>query len=305
MSSLLLENQAFVQTLVHRIEDNLAEKIDIVHLAKSFHISPWHFQRLFKSWVGDTLGGYIRGRRLTRAAELLLHSELGIIDIAFEVGFNSHEAFTRSFKGYFNCSPRAFRESRPQVRLNDKPILSTELVQHLAEDLDRDPQIYTRPAMDVLGLTVHIPSPFTQPETHCDTMYPLWMELLDRLNELPSAFHDTFLGMSMSPSGNFTEDELVFLAGVPVHDFAPNNDTQKIPTGMVHYHFPAQQVACFDVAVVDSDTVSKTMDYIYGYWLPNSPYQRGTGHDYEYFVNVEHFKASQLSSQYILPIVAR
>jgi AraC family transcriptional regulator len=44
------------------------------------------------------------------------------------------------------------------------------------------------------------------------------------------------------------------------------------------------------------------MDYIYGYWLPNSAYRRAQGHDYEYFVDVQHFQAPEMGSQYILPI---
>jgi AraC family transcriptional regulator len=73
-----------ISNLVDQIEENLSDEVDIVSLAKSFDISPWHFQRLFKSLVGDSLGGYVRGRRLTRAAQLLLDTESSIIDIALE-----------------------------------------------------------------------------------------------------------------------------------------------------------------------------------------------------------------------------
>ena len=56
------------------------------------------FSRLFKALVGNALGGYVRDRRPTQAVRLLLGTDLGIIDMAFRVGFSSHEAFTRSFK---------------------------------------------------------------------------------------------------------------------------------------------------------------------------------------------------------------
>lgn len=292
----ILENQALIQNLVNQIEADLAGDIDIVSLAADSHLSPWHFQRLFKSWVGDTLGGYVRGRRLTRAAELLLTTGLGIIDIAFEVGFQSHEAFTRSFKAYFQLSPKRFRQQRPAVRLQDKPLLSAELMQHLAEEVQREPHIFMRPALDVVGLTCQIPSPFTHPESHCETMQPTWMQLLARQQEIPQRLHDTYLGMSISASGQFSEDQLTFLAGIPVQQLT------QVPTGMLHFHFPAQLVASFEVATVDTDTVSKTMDYVYGYWLPNSAYQRGQGHDYEYFVGVDGFSSPDLTSQYVLPL---
>jgi AraC family transcriptional regulator len=110
MNSNLLKNISNIQNLVNQLEDNLSENINIVNLAKGFGISPWHFQRLFKSLVGDTLGGYIRGRKLTCGAKLLINSDRGILDIALEFGFNSHEAFSRSFKDYFKMSPKEFRK---------------------------------------------------------------------------------------------------------------------------------------------------------------------------------------------------
>lgn len=295
-----MKDLPFLQQVVDHIEQHLSEKIDVVALANSHAVSPWHFQRLFKSHVGDTLGGYIRGRRLTRAAQLLLEHKFGIIDVAFEAGFQSHEAFTRSFKSYFHCTPQAFRETRPAVRLQDKPRLSSSLWAHMREDLQQAPHIFKRPALDLVGLSLPIPSPFVAGETHCDTMFPLWMDLLERLEDIPTRVHDTFLGMNMSPSGTFTEDTLTFFAGMPVNGF-----TGEVPTGMVHQTLPEQWVASFEVAVVDEDTVLKTMDYIYGYWLPNSDYTRGNGHDYEYFVDVDHFRAPQLRSQYILPLQAK
>ncbi len=46
--------------LVEYIEQNIAEKIDVIPLAESSGLSPWHFQRLLKSLVGDSLGGYLK-----------------------------------------------------------------------------------------------------------------------------------------------------------------------------------------------------------------------------------------------------
>ena len=108
-----------IQGLVDHIESHLAEEINVLGLAKSLKISPWHFQRLFKSLVGDSLGSYIRGRRLSRAAQLLRDSNSSIIDIALEVGFNSHEAFSRSFKTQYEVTPKEFRNSKALFSLRE------------------------------------------------------------------------------------------------------------------------------------------------------------------------------------------
>jgi len=292
------QHMMMIQGLVNKIENNLAEDIQVLDLAKAFDISPWHFQRLFKSLVGDTLGHYIRGRRLTYAAQLLCDSSLGIIDIAFEVGFNSHEAFTRSFKAYFKQSPKDFKKNKPHVLLNEKPLLTETLLQHLTKDMVLEPTIAQRPAQTIIGFNTNIPSPFVSNEQYCNRLFDVWNNLIHRQGEINSRLDQTLLGLTISPSGNFTEENLAFIAG------APAASAETMPAGMVSYQLPAQQIAMFDVLTVDYDTVSKTMDYIYGYWLPNSAYQRGKGDDYELFKNMTSLEVPP-ASKYVIPVIAK
>jgi AraC family transcriptional regulator len=288
-----------IQTLVNHVEENLSEDINIPQLADSFNLSPWHFQRLFKALVGDTVGGYVRGRRLTEAVRLLTHTELRIIDIAFSVGFNSHEAFTRSFKAYFGQSPGAFRKNRPAVILNEKPLLSMELVLHLEKEIQHTPFITIAPAQMIVGIPTAIPSPFATDEVICETLEPSWRSLLKRQAEIKDQQPTAFYAITASPSGNFTEDILTFIAGIPVAC------ADNVPEGMTAYPLPRQQVAMFDVAALDNDTVLKTIDYVYGYWLPNSSYTRGNGSDYELFEEHGGFIDPKFGSKYVIPIVPK
>lgn len=287
----------YMQGLVDNVEENLSDEINIMHLAKSFHVSPWHFQRLFKALVGDTLGGYIRGRRLTEAARLLLKSDLSIVDIAFRVGFNSHEAFTRAFKLYFGLSPKDFRNQTPTVILNEKPLLSMDLVQHLENEIEHEPIIKTTNEQCIVGIDTKVPSPFISNDAYCDSLWPSWEALLKREIEIKDRQPTAFYGITVSPSGTFTEDTLDFIAGVPVASLT------HTPPGMATHVFPKQLVAMFKVAVIDKETVLRTIDYIYGYWLPNSPYTRGNGSDYELFEETNGFIDPGMGSYYVLPIV--
>jgi AraC family transcriptional regulator len=288
-----------IQGLVDRIESNLAEEVNVLGLADAFHMSPWHFQRTFKSLVGDTLGGYIRGRRMTRAASLLLESEQSIIDIALSVGFGSHEAFTRSFKSYFQQSPKAFRKNRPAIMLEEKPLLTSELYEHLAKGMQQDPVIAQLPPRYIAGFAANIPSPFVSKQDYCDILYTPWTTLLKRENELEARATGSYCGLMVSPSENFTEDMLSYIAGAVVESL------DAVPQDMMTFSFPAQQVAMFEVFAGTENNLAKTIDYIYGYWLPNSQYTRGPGHDYEWFEDVVSFEDPALRSQYILPVQLR
>ncbi len=289
---------SYIQGLVDQVEDNLSEEINVIQLADSFNMSPWHFQRTFKAFAGDTLGGYIRGRRLTEAARLLLNSDLGIIDIAFRVGFNSHEAFTRSFKAYFGQSPKNFRKNLTTVALKEKPLLTMDLIEHLQKEIDREPIIKTSQRQVVIGIETPIPSPFNTEVAYCETLWPAWEKLLEREQEINDRPPTAFYGITVSPSGTFTEDELIFIAGVPTV-------SENVPENMVAHIFPQQQVAMFRVATIDKETVLRTIDYIYGYWLPNSQYTRGSGSDYELFEESNGFIDPGQGSHYVIPVVLK
>jgi AraC family transcriptional regulator len=154
----------------------------------------------------------------------------------------------------------------------------------------------TVPQQTIVGIATPIPSPFATDEVVCESLWPSWQNLLKRQHEIQHRQPPAFYGITASPSGNFTEDTLDFIAGIPVASAA------RVPDGMVTHTFPEQLVAMFDVAILDNDTVLKTIDYIYGYWLPNTSYNRGIGSDYELFDEYEGFINPDGGSRYVIPI---
>ncbi len=93
------------------IETHLDEDISLDEIANSAHSSLFWFHRIFAALLGDSLGEYLRKRRLNCAAEDLVHTKTRIIDIAVKYGFSSHEAFSRSFLRYFGITPSQYRKS--------------------------------------------------------------------------------------------------------------------------------------------------------------------------------------------------
>ncbi len=61
--------------------------------------------------VGESLAAYVRRLRLERAAMFLARTGRPVTDIALDSGYDSHEAFTRAFRGHFGASPSAYRET--------------------------------------------------------------------------------------------------------------------------------------------------------------------------------------------------
>ncbi len=92
------------------IDQHLHEPVDLATLAGVAHFSPYHFHRLFVAWTGETLGDYVRRRRVEIAAvRLVAQPRVSILRIALSVGYGSAEAFARAFKLRFGSSPSAWR----------------------------------------------------------------------------------------------------------------------------------------------------------------------------------------------------
>ena len=104
-----------VRQAIGRIEEQITEPIRVSEIAQASGLSPWHFQRVFRAVVGETVGGYIRKRRLSKSIEALLETDRRILDIALEHGFESQEAYTRAFRALFELPPGRFRERGQRV----------------------------------------------------------------------------------------------------------------------------------------------------------------------------------------------
>jgi len=97
------------------VDAHLDGDLDLPSLAAVACFSPFHFHRLFMAWMGETLGDYLRRRRLEAAAvRLAANPALPVLDVAVSVGFGSGEAFARAFKLRFGETPTAWRQRSPQ-----------------------------------------------------------------------------------------------------------------------------------------------------------------------------------------------
>jgi len=94
---------------LHYIDNNLKEDLDFKHIADRFHFSPFYFHRVFSAIVGKTITAHIRSRRLEKACKLLVNTDKSITSICIECGFDSSQAFCRTFKNSYGVSPKELR----------------------------------------------------------------------------------------------------------------------------------------------------------------------------------------------------
>ena len=120
MNNIQLLNQAF-----ELIDGDQAVSISPSVLAHRFGFSRSYFDGLFVRMVGESLGSYLRRRRLDWAADELASGQRRIIEVALDAGYDSQEAFTRAFERRYGRTPGEFRRvGRPRAlwpRLSVQP----------------------------------------------------------------------------------------------------------------------------------------------------------------------------------------
>ena len=101
---------------VNYIEQNLKNRFEMEDVADRAGFSLFHFMRVFYSFTGYTLKGYIRERRLSDAARELLRSNKKVLELATEYCFESSETFIRAFKKEFKETPNQFRKKKQLIK---------------------------------------------------------------------------------------------------------------------------------------------------------------------------------------------
>ncbi len=86
-----------LRVLTH-IQEHLDAPLVLSDLAALAHFSPFHFHRVFRGMVGESVLQHVRRLRLERAAMQLKTTADSVTSIALDAGYEAHEAFTRAFR---------------------------------------------------------------------------------------------------------------------------------------------------------------------------------------------------------------
>jgi AraC family transcriptional regulator len=272
------------------IERNIDQELSLESLALVANFSRFHFHRIFKAMMGETLNQFIQRVRLERAAALLAHNpKKSITEIAFDCGFSGSASFARAFKDFFDMPASQWRSrgrhsNRKNGKTNRKKGESfgnmgkdTATSSYYIDDQTNKPKwrIKMKKENEFTVEVKEIPEQSVAYLRHVGP-YQGDGELFGRL-----------IGKLMTWAGargliNFPETQLLMV----YHDDPKVTDDEKLRTsvcltipketkvdgeiGKMTLHGGDYAVARFELA---DNEFQQAWDKIYGVWLPDSGYQ--------------------------------
>lgn len=294
-----MEPYQVIQASVTAIETHLNQPLTVRELADRAGYSFWHYQRLFQALTGQSVGAYLRSRRLAAAAVALQATRKRILDIALEYQFESHEAFTRAFKAAFGHTPGEVRRRGIPVACSPPIQLAAETAEPFPGGKPMEPTIQHLPSRVLVGLEIPFISAMAESTTNMAVIPELWRRFNERQWTIPQRAGDSAYGLIGCTEEEMREETMRYLAGVEVSDAStvPPEDmvVRILPEGLYAVFTHQGPVSAFGA----------TIRRIYSEWLPTSGYQRVNGPEFERYDARYKGESPDSEFEYAIPLAPR
>ncbi len=249
-------NDAYVRrfdAVLAYIDAHLDGDLSVRTLSEVAYFSEFHFHRQFTGYLGIPVARYVLLMRLRRAAHCLVsRPRVSVLDAALDAGFESPEAFSRSFRRAFGVAPSVFRR-RPNWRVWSDVFI----VPHISRSFTMQIQIVEFQATHVAVLE-HRGDP-----AHLQGSVDRFVAWRMRTGLSPVASSRTF-GIPYSNPDTTSPDEFRFaICGETQEAVVPNS------FGVGELVIPGGRCAVVRHAG-STDLISESIYPIYRDWLPNS-----------------------------------
>ena len=245
-----------LNNLIEEIEKSLTQKIEYKDLAKIIGTSSYTLQRIFSFLTGITLTEYIRKRRLSKAAEELLSTNIKIIDLSLKYQYDSPISFSNTFKKMHGVSPQTLRKTNASVK--------------------NFPKIKFKPTIDTIDELEYRIINLNEQKLYGITTGVIESSKKEKIRDLfKKAREEKILDFIIDNSDG---KELYYGATKEIYNNELTNNMQYYILGkaprkdFIHIEIPKATWACFKLKNKKQKDILKLYNTIFTKWLPSSKY---------------------------------
>lgn len=108
----VLEKSQRLKQMLEYLQNHLSDPLSIAVMAQTFHLSEKYFSRYFRTATGQNFTAYLNAIRMEHACTLLQETDLSVLEIALECGYENISYFNRVFRRQMHQSPTQYRTSQ-------------------------------------------------------------------------------------------------------------------------------------------------------------------------------------------------
>lgn len=294
----VLIRQEYISRINHvqdYIQNHIADSLTLEELAVVSGFSKFHFHRIFKSIVNESLYKYINRVRIEKVASYLLHKpQKPITDIALKFGFTNSSMFSRSFKKFYGMSATEYRltysknskvdskNSKPDSKDRKDHSVPPSYNESVLNNNWRYNNMSVKGNVEVKVIE-EMPLIYVRhmgPYKNNSTMYQqligklmTWAQVRGLVNEdmmLLAIYHD-------NPDITEEEKQRTSICLVVPEDTEVDGDIGKMTIASGKY-----AIGHFEI---DTSEYGEAWNYVYAEWLPGSGYQPNDGECFEVYRN--------------------
>ncbi|WP_285960788.1 AraC family transcriptional regulator [Pseudomonas tohonis] len=243
--------------VLHWLARNPDADPDLYRLADLACLSPYHFHRVYRALMGETVNATVQRIRMHRAAVALGNPEASLRDVAQRAGYESDAAFNRAFGTAFGIPPGRYRTAR------SRPFDPKELGMYPIK-------IETRPAVTLAALAHRGSYQEIGPQ-----FARVFMLTATRGIALPDSIG---YGVYLDDPAQVPAHELRSMAGVPVAPDAVLGDE------LLRFEIPAGRCAVLTYTGPYNE-MDKPYSWMFSQWLPTSGHEPANFPMFEMYMN--------------------
>lgn len=254
---------------IEEIENRINENIDIQTLAKKSFLSPFHFHRIFKAFTGHSIISYARKRRLHEASLNLINSSKKVIEIAFEYGYESNEAFSRALKKECGFTPSYIRKEKiANIGIEKMSLFKL----NYEKKYDKQEILYTIVELKSFifaGISGNLTLEDEKNYADVERLHRQLRESKDKIKNINDIYKEHQFGVAFCKNldiKNPYKNNFIYYRAYEI------NKIDKVPKPLSIRTFNSCKCAKFNVGSTVEDH-QKALYYIYGIWLPLLGYE--------------------------------
>lgn len=248
-----MDRKKLVNQSIDFIIQHLNEHLSLDTVADQFHLSKYHFSRIFKEETGESVYGFIKRCKVDQSAiDMKLNPTKAIIDIGLDYGYSASN-YSSLFRKHHDTSPIMFRQSIP-IDCMAIPF-APERVAHFKTVEEYARQIEIKKMDDLFVLYERFIGNYVDLEKN-------WYQFLDK--------HKTFFNKNVILVERFFHDPAITAPAQCICDICMTvehdcdlSNVMWISGGQwIIYHFDGEIKNIFE-----------TLQGIFSVWLPQSGYK--------------------------------